>query len=735
MRKLIVFAAFIAILGMPLHAFVHGGTYNPPPPNPPPPGPPPPPHNGPPPGPPTMPGDITPPATTPGGGPKAPGATSPGGTGAPAGPSKPKTPGPTAPGAPGGGSGTKPSGPRTAGASVDSADMTQWQYWWAVNQAPYLNLKSHIHAAGGLVTSADDQLGKSRVNARPSLQVSLETIRGVIVPALLAALKSETSDDIQSSCMIALAKIGDPEAPPGGSGFAREVRFEIARRLNSSDQELSETAAVALGILGSSENIGLLTAVLENDLPRLRSLGVAQIDSVDVRTRAFAAYGLGLIGHQSGVYERLVINETLRKLLEGEGRSMAHRDVPVACITAIGLSALPIDDRDAEPSKESKQVGVMNSRQDQLRFLLAFYANAAHNSLTRAQVPTAMGRLLHGVDRMAEFPLRVTVARTLMKSISEHSTDDGAMQQSCILALGMIGDCDDDSLDRSIRTALMRVEETLADQQARRFALIALAQAAGNPGQGMGDPIHGVNTRESKENARSYLLSELNSERGPIRPWVGLALAVLERSLDDSRQTSSSDAKLALRACLSDARSPDELGAFSIACGMVKDIGSAEVLLEHLDKVRDVEARGFAAVGLGLLQQQSALAPLRDLARRSKFQAELIRSAAIALGLLEDKQLVPELIEMLSRANGLSSQAAISRALGTIGDSRSVDSLLGLLRNDQVTELARAFGAVALGIVADKEALPWNAKIGVGSNYRANTSSLTDGKGGILDIL
>ena len=104
-------------------------------------------------------------------------------------------------------------------------------------------------------------------------------------------------------------------------------------------------------------------------------------------------------------------------------------------------------------------------------------------------------------------------------------------------------------------------------------------------------------------------------------------------------------------------------------------------------------------------------------------------------GLLGDKQAVPDLIEMLSSAASLSAQAAISTSLGTIGDSRSVHALLELLSNARETELARAFGAVALGIVADKEALPWNAKIGVGSNYRANTSSLTDGKGGILDIL
>ena len=121
--------------------------------------------------------------------------------------------------------------------------------------------------------------------------------------------------------------------------------------------------------------------------------------------------------------------------------------------------------------------------------------------------------------------------------------------------------------------------------------------------------------------------------------------------------------------------------------------------------------------------------------KKSKYQPELLRSAAVGLGLLGDKQLVPDLIEMLANAQGLSAQAAISSALGFIGDSRSLDPLITMLEDSQKTDLARGFAAVALGIVADKEELPWNSKVAVGINYRANTTTLTDQKGGILDIL
>ncbi len=679
MRKLLIATVLFASPALPSLAFAHGGTYSGPP------------------------------------------STTPGQT-----PSGPRTPG--------GG----PGGPITPGDLQGTGDdLTQWQYWWALNQAPYLLLKSHVYA-GAVVTGSDEYyLGKgSKDNAREALRVSTSTIRTVIAPQLLEALRTESSNDIQSSCMIALAKIGDPEGPAGGSVLAREIQHEIAKRLVYPSQELAETAAVALGITGSRENIPLLTAVLENDLAQLRRLDLPVIETVSVRTRAFAAYGLGLIGYRANEYDRLVINVILRKLLEGEGRSMAQRDVPAACLTAIGLAPLSIDktEFDYRNPRKARASGVLASRQDQLHFLLSYYTDDSNNSLTRAQVPTAMARLLRSGELPPEFALRSAVAKALMQSLAEGSKDDTAMQQSCILALGVIGDCDEDPLDESIRSTLMRVKETLTDQQARRFALIALAQSAGHPGPGLGDPIQGVNTRDAGENARRFLLAEL-SKKSPIRPWAGLALAVLERSLDDARQASSSDAKLVLRLCLAEARTPDDLGVFAIACGVVRDLGAKEILLKHLATVRDVEARGHTAIALGLLNEQSAIAPIEDIVKHSKYQGELLRSAAIALSLLDDKQVVPDLIAMLSSATSLSSQAAISRALGTIGDSRSVSALVDLLHNNQATDLARAFGAVALGIVADKEDLPWNAKIGVGSNYRANTASLTDGKGGILDIL
>ena len=58
-----------------------------------------------------------------------------------------------------------------------------------------------------------------------------------------------------------------------------------------------------------------------------------------------------------------------------------------------------------------------------------------------------------------------------------------------------------------------------------------------------------------------------------------------------------------------------------------------------------------------------------------------------------------------------------------------------LLLDTSISQLSRAFAAVALGGIADKELLPWNSKIAVNTNYRASVETLTNKTSGILDIL
>jgi len=223
-------------------------------------------------------------------------------------------------------------------------DLTVWQYWWGFNKEPYINLKAAIHS-GSVVTGSDDFfLGHGETEqASDSMAPNQAVIRGQIVPALKQALKTERSNDILDGSLIALAKIGDEMEENG----AEPMSDAIKPFLSNGSQQLSETAAVALGILAndSEDNVNILLHMLRDEGAELRSSYAVQIGtSIPTRSRAFAAYGLGLVGYYSadnGVRTRIV--EAMVELLDGEGKSMGTRDVPVACLISMGLTPLPFD--------------------------------------------------------------------------------------------------------------------------------------------------------------------------------------------------------------------------------------------------------------------------------------------------------------------------------------------------------------------------------------------------------
>ncbi|MBL8737341.1 MAG: hypothetical protein JNL12_13000, partial [Planctomycetes bacterium] len=160
--------------------------------------------------------DTVPPAPGTGGGGRTGNPDGPSGTG----PTTPGGSGPTTPGSvPGGGStgspvgptGTAPQGGTTGprGGMLDGDDTT-WDQWWEFNKDPYLRLRDAVRS-GVLTTGGDDDflVGQTlRPNDNSSLRPSAEMIQGEILPALKKAIDSTEQRDINSSCMVAMAKIG-----------------------------------------------------------------------------------------------------------------------------------------------------------------------------------------------------------------------------------------------------------------------------------------------------------------------------------------------------------------------------------------------------------------------------------------------------------------------------------------------------------------------------------------------
>jgi len=296
-----------------------------------------------------------------------------------------------------------------------------------------------------------------------------------------------------------------------------------------------------------------------------------------------------------------------------------------------------------------------------------------------------------------------------------------------VLALGMIGDAGKDKLNEDIRKSLIRYSAD-GDQQSSNFCMIALAQVGG---RGRGDDFE-----KGRQEARNFILTSLTKGKNHLKPWAGIAVGVLERELINDGLVPSDGAKSTLRDAFKDAQQPDRLGAYSIGLGIAKDAEAKKLVLDKMKETSEINAKGYMCISLGLMDARDYKKDLQDVVTDSTYKPDLLKQAAIGLGLLGDKELVPVLTKALGEAKSQASEAALASALGFIGDSRSIDPLIAMLKKKEgITDTARGFAAVALGIVADKELLPWNSKISTNINYRATTTTLTgEGATGILDI-
>ncbi len=658
------------------------------------------------------PGDTVPPGGGGGGGggtgPSVPGPSSP----SSGGPSSPTGAGPAS-GVPTGGTSGR-GGATATGGGIGGPDDSTWESWWGFNKDQFLNLKAHVHD-GGISTDSGGFWGDGPTE-RSTLRPSDETVRTKVVPALREVLESERNNDIVTGALIALAKIGDERDENGASEF----QPLIARFLADPNQEIAETSAVALGILANDASIETLKALALDTKKGREFVGTTE---VGYRTRAFATYGLGLIGARTSENAtRQRIAAILVDVLAQPESST--RDLQVAAVSALGI--VPIDPDPSESPDGSREPTA--SRRAEIGFLRSLYRDAKVHVTVRAHIPAALARLLQD----APVSTRDEVAKELLAALDTHSKERDDIRRGCVLALGQMGECDADPMDVRIREALVRMADE-GDQQSRGFVAIALGQIGTRDGAG-------AEVERGRADIREFLVSQLTKGKSHMKPWAALGLGVMENGLAPKRTTADSaaaTAKEVLRKALAEAVNPERVGSYSIALGIAGDVEARRVLTEKFRGTSESIARGYVAIGLGLVDARDALADIQKVVRESKYRPELMKSAAIGLGLLGDKELVPYLCDALVDAKGLSSQAAIASALGFIGDSRSIDPLVEMLkRKEGISAGARGFAAVALGIVADKEPLPWNAKLSKDVNYCATTSTLTGENGtGFLDIV
>ncbi|MHC4896997.1 MAG: HEAT repeat domain-containing protein [Planctomycetota bacterium] len=612
-------------------------------------------------------------------------------------PARPTTPGPTAPSAPAPSGPSSGDGSKTGGVTL-SEDLSRWQFWWELNRDPFLMLKDAIHTRGAISGGDEIFVGPTRRgDTLPALKPSDRQIQKTILPALKQALGTGNRD-ITTACLMALAKIGRDH-----DSF--RLRPVLKRFLDTHDQEVRETAALALGVSTQpAAALDLIHLVLDTGAGRALLGG----RKVDHRTRSFAAYGLGLVAHANAtLHLKRSVFETMKAVLAD--RHIVDRNIRVAAIEA--LSLLNIDTQSAGGADQKLLL-------DSLAVLMDYYERKLGRGaeLIQSHVPTAVAKLL-GRGRT---PLHQQYKDRFAADLAPRQKKSHDIHRAAVLALGQLTTPHGD--DAGYSRLLLDYYHRGRDAQARYFALIALAQIGGT------------------DNRNALLKVLARGQKNLEKPWAALALGILAfeaRKQGEDRAAVETVGHELLQQ-FRKARSPYARGAMAVGLGLCGHRPAGRELREQFSSSKHQdEFAGYLCIGMSLIPYRRAQPDMLEVAKHSVRRPTLLTQVAVALGKMGHKGVTPALIHMLQDRRGvnLAKMSAISQALAYVGDRSTVTPLRDMLLDERLTPLTRAFAAVALGGIADKEKLPWNSKIGRNMNYRAAVETLIQSGNGILEIL
>lgn len=538
------------------------------------------------------------------------------------------------------------------------------------------NKEPFLDRRGRLATRSESERMLGRGIDSGAIQPPSQADRRAMVAPLLRALREpKTSPDIASSCMIALARIGIAE------GFVDSIE----PFLSDPNQEKRETAALALGIAGLREAVPILQKVASGE----DAQGV-----VDVRTRSFALYGFaaGIDRHADFVDDAPALQAKFTEIALDLGE---RRDVRVAAIHALTSLAA-----------RSPESGLRRATQSDLTKLLE-----TPDDLVAAHAAIAIGRVL------AKAPGKHTATVERFLELLEAPTTSRDLRRSLCIAIGQIASYPEDvDLHDRLRGAIQKSRD-LAFQ---RFGTIALGQIGG---------------RDNLD----FLVGRLDGGKlqQADRVWTALALGVLGRALErDAHGKDWQRIATALTREFDATRQALPASGIALALGMIGAKDAGPKILEQLQAHKnDEEAAGYFALALGLLSEREHREEIRKVALDAARRELLVTQGSIALGLLEDPDIVESLTARLRSAGSITAKSSLARGLGFLGDRRSLPELVTILDDPANPDLARAFAAVAIGLACDSEPMPWNARFAAGANYHAYLETLVGGGAGILDIL
>ena len=606
-------------------------------------------------------------------------------------PPKPTTP-TTATGRPGP---RRPTGKdrRRPGATATSINDS-WEMWWELNRWRYFpDRGSSIPDPDAVVTPTSDGDVPIDRDALARARRAL-VVRQHIAPFLIKQLdpKTPVRPEVRAAAMIALGKTTHDDAVV--TLIIRHMRDDRAENV------VRESAAYALGMLRRTDESMHMEGARLDDV-REELLATVDDETAPVRTRAFAAFALGLLGDQP--YGSAFSKDgrmISRALWERAVRKYSARDIPVALLTALGR--MPAAGTSEEITKGLQRV-VLGRR----------VGRRSWDSFERSHALDALVR--QRGDGWVMTMLRTITDKRLPNQV----------RRAAFIALGAaateLGSAD-------------RMEAAEAAEKGIRLARDGLTRGLGHVALGRilsADLASEKPWVVERTGGRNLLLSEARHGSNNHRGFSILALALAIRGSSGPAALAGKfqvEGRATLVRGFEREKDPVMRSAYVVALGLIGTMAKdqAPALTELVaDRKADPTLRGHAALALAQVgaSPRACREALRSAAWDKRSMA-LRRDAALALAFLgggaEAKMLVRELRTAKSR--WVLTQAAV--ALGQLGDLDAVPAIVELAADESREDEARALAIASLGLLGDPEAKPSTLRLTSDSNYPARTDAL-----------
>jgi len=517
---------------------------------------------------------------------------------------------------------------------------TPWPTTWGLNREGLLRLRALQLERKQEITPEESPhfLGRGK-GRKPGDDRAEREAWDAIIEALLRAA-SDDNRDVATGAIIALGKSGDRRCIATLMTLAKE---------KGAHQSVNESAALALGMLGTKDNE--IRTFLEK---------IAADTKLQTRVRAFACLGLGFHGDIAAI-------PALMKRMRTKETS---RDVPACATLALGL----INDDLVVPDLTRFLAGRPGQRTED-DILRAYNGAALALIRSRAALKDLVRALSDKhieVRRQAVLSLAVIAKpedTEVVKRLGHLLRHDRnvAVKAFCAFALGEIGNADS--------LPLLLHSYRKGDSFVVHYSILGLAllgRKSGNP--------------EVRETVVRLLRSEFrragnNDLRGAIATAMGIigdqesAKTLLKVVDSGGDPTFRSHAVLALglmnhrpalpalRKLLTTRSSPALQREAALTLGLMGDSEATAILLKLVREGSSEYVRGSAAVALGRLatpQVAQELLKILDDKRATDMTRAFV---TVALGLAVDRKPIPMLSRLGDHLNHFMVVAALGEAL------------------------------------------------------------------------